>query len=104
MTTIANCIGIVTVYYNLLIAIAMAATFIWMFYIVDEKKIYIRPWKYLFWAGVAFLLEEIFVFLRMHNILMTPIYLDGFLGVVVVTFFIYMLLLQKEYVRGLKTK
>ena len=102
MNAIANCLGIVAVYYNILIALVMAATFLWLFYITDERKIYIRPWKYLFLAGLTFFIEEIFIFLRIHNILDTPIYLDGFFGIVIVTFFIYMLLLQKEYVKGLK--
>ena len=102
MNTVANCLGIIAVYYNILVALVMAATFLWLFHITDKKKFYIKPWKYLFLAGFTYFIEEIFVLLRIHNILDTPIYLDGFFGIAIVTFFIYMLLLQKEYVKGIK--
>lgn len=104
MNTIANCLGVVSVYYNLLLALVLAAAFIWLFHITAEKKFYIKPWKALFFAGLFYLIEEIFVFVRIHGILVTPVYIDGFFGVVIVTCFIYMLLLQREYVRGIKEK
>lgn len=102
MSVIPICLGIVALYYNIFIGLVFGAACLWLFHITDEKKVYIRPWKYLFLSGAAYLLEEIFVLLRIHNILITPNYLDGFFGIAVVTCFIYMLLLQKQYVEGMK--
>lgn len=103
MGTIANCVGVVSIYYNLLIGLILAACFLWLFYIA-KKDFYIKPWKVLFLAGIFYMIEEIFIVLRTHNIIYTPVYLDGFFGIIIVSLFIYMLLLQKEYVKGLKIK
>jgi len=102
MTTTGNCLGFVGVYYNIVIALVLAVAFMWLFKRAKGTKLYLKPWKLLFFAGITYLIEEIFVLLRTHQILDTPIYLDGFFGVIVVTFFLYMLLTQREYVETLK--
>lgn len=92
-----GCLGFTAIYYNLAIGLVNALLFIRLFTIPVKKGAYLKPWKILFIAGLVFFVEEILVFMRAMNLADVPLYVDGYFGLIIVALFLYMLLLQKEY-------
>ncbi len=89
------CLGIVAPYYNLALVIVVIFLFLKLLKI-KNKKTSIRPWKFLFAALLVYVGEEIITILDMNAIINAPKLLFPFLETVIITLFIYVLLLQKK--------
>ena len=98
MAYLETCLGIVAPYYNLALVIVVILLFLKLFSI-KTKRIYILPWKILFFALLIYVFEEIVTVLAMSNIIVVFPLMFPVLEMVIITSFIYMLLLQKEYVK-----
>jgi hypothetical protein len=73
-----------------------------MFKLPKKKGIYLDPWKYLFIALLVYVVEEAFTITNKLNITNIPRISTAFFEMIIITLFIYMLLLQKDWVK--KTK
>ncbi len=91
-----NCLGYVAPFYNLALAIIVLLLFIKLF-LSPNKKIYVEPWKWLFYAFLIYILEELLTVFDASgisvNLLVYPM-----LETLIISCFIYMLLLQREYI------
>jgi len=86
--------------YNLGLVVVAIILFIKLFTTpVKNKKIYLMPWKLLFLALMVFVLEEVLTVLRGMGIIDIPVHINGFFELIIISTFIYTLLLQKEHVK-----
>jgi len=84
-------------FYNLGLVIIAVFLFITLFRTpIKNRKAYTKPWIYIFWALMIFCVEEILTVLRAQEIINIPIHINGFFELMIIIFFIYALLLQKE--------
>jgi hypothetical protein len=79
---------------------------LWLFTIlvsikVRDKRVYMTPWKLLFFAVIVFVIEEVLTVLRMQEIIDIPRHINGFFELIIISTFIYALLLQKERMKRL---
>ena len=99
MSEIANALGAVAPYYNLAMVCVAVYLFIKLFRTpIKAKNVYVLPWKYLFAAVIIYILEEIFTVLRSAGIITIVEHVNGFFELVIISLFIYALLLNKEYI------
>lgn len=96
-----QCLGLVAPFYNLTLVVIVIILFIKLFR-TPNKRIYIKPWKMLFYAVLVYVVEEVLTALSHLNIIIFPRIFNAIFEMVIVTLFIYMLLLQKESIRKLK--
>ncbi len=94
--TLAYCLGRVAPYYNLVLVVIAIFLFLKLFK-TQNKKTYIKPWKFLFAAVLVYLGEEIITVFDMANIISVPKIVFPLLETVIITLFIYVLLLQREH-------
>ena len=94
-------LGLVAPYYNLILLIIVILLFAKLFRSAD-KKTYTKPWKFLFFAISVFVLEELLTILKDRGIISIPRITNSVFEMVIITSFIYMLLLQKEYLKKKK--
>ena len=98
MTELTAAFGLVTPYFNLV----YGAIALWLLQKLlsfkKRKDVYIEPWKYLRFSLVAFMVEETLVIFYTLGIELVPRITFGFLEIVMITSFIYMLMLQKQYI------
>lgn len=98
MSELTVALGLVAPYYNLVLVIIAAYLFIKLFNTpIKNKKVYLKPWKMIFVALFVFVLEEVLTVLRAAGIISIPIHINGFFELIIISLFIYTLLLQKEY-------
>lgn len=91
--------GIVAPYYNLIFAVIAFILFLHLFSYESKKFAYIKPWKILFIGFILFIIETAMTILRGQGIIkFNPAIFPGF-EMVIITMFIYMLLLQKQYIK-----
>lgn len=84
---------------NLVLVVILIILFIRMFMRKQTGKTFFLPWKLLFVALVIFIVEELLTVLRFAGVINYPhLLINGFFEMGMVTLFIYMLLLQKEWV------
>jgi hypothetical protein len=95
MTQLDICLGIVAPYYNLVLVIIIVPLFIKLLRI-KNKKINLKPWRVLFIAFGVYVIEEALTVLNGLGITDTPRILTSLFELVIISLFIYMLLLQKE--------
>ena len=100
MTSFADALGLTAPYYNLGLVIIVMILFGYMFR--SAKNTYLLPWKYLFATIVIFIFEEIITVLDIAKIIDVPAVVFPLLEMVIITLFIYLLLLQKEYLSKLR--
>lgn len=89
-------LGTVAPYYNLVLVLVVLIMFFKLFSIYN-KKIFLLPWKLLFFAVAVYILEEMLTVFNNAGIVNTPRILNAVFEFVIITIFIYMLLIQKEY-------
>ncbi len=96
---LANCIGGVAPYYNLVLVLIAAILFIKLFS-KKNTKTYLMPWKILFFAVIVYVVEELLTVVAGLGIIPTSslILVNPILEMIIITAFIYVLLLQREYV------
>ncbi len=100
MSLYTECLGYVAPFYNLAFVVIVVLMFIKLLR-TQNKRVYTEPWKWLFYAILIFIVEEILTVLDasgyMINNLVFPV-----LETLIISCFIYMLLLQREYVNSKK--
>ena len=66
---------------------------------VRDRRVYLMPWKLLFFAVLVFIIEELLTVLRAMGVINIPVHINGFFELIIICTFIYTLLLQKEHVK-----
>ena|SRR3989344_9089885 len=94
---IGKCVGIAASYYNLIFVAIIIFLFLKLLKI--PTQLYKRPWKLLFIAVLVYVLEEILTILQNAGIISFPHFIVGFFEMVIILLFIYMLLLQRDYIK-----
>src|SRR5574341_2530810 len=86
--------------YNLGLVIVAVFLFIKLFTTpVRDKRVYLMPWKLLFFALLVFIVEEVITVLRQMEVINIPKHINGFFEIIIICTFIYTLLLQKEHMK-----
>ena len=98
---LTECLGNVAPYYNLALVVIAVGLFFKLFSLKNEK-LYLAPWRLLFVAVTIFIVEEILTVLNFAGIFYTPRILNAVFEFAIITIFIYMLLIQKEYLKNAK--
>ena len=84
---------------NLLLVAYVVYLFISLFRRKSDEHIYTTPWKLLFVAVSVYIVEQSLTVLRMLEIVSYPhLLVNGAFEIVIITLFIYTLLLQREHV------
>jgi hypothetical protein len=99
MTTLGDAFGLVAPYYNLAFVVIALILFMKLFSYGDKKFAYVKPWKILVIAVLVYIIEEVITILAGLNLLTFPLWLFPAFEMVMVLCFIYMILLQKQYVK-----
>jgi hypothetical protein len=97
MTSFGECVGTVAPYYNLVLVLVVLLLFLKLFSI-PNKKIFLLPWKFLFIAVIIYILEELLVVFGYSGIIQIPRIWNAFFEFIIITLFIYALLLQRQHV------
>ncbi|HLC96877.1 MAG TPA: hypothetical protein VJH97_06155 [Candidatus Nanoarchaeia archaeon] len=95
MPGLAESLGVVAPYYNLVLVVIIIPLFIKLLKI-RTKRVNLQPWKLLFIGFGIFIVEELLTILNGLGITNSPRILTSLFEMVIVTLFIYMLLLQRE--------
>lgn len=98
MASLDVCLGTVAPYYNLALVIIIIPLFIKLLSI-KTKKVNLRPWTLLFIGFSIYIVEEVLTVLNGLGVTNTPRILTSIFEMVIITLFIYMLLLQREIVK-----
>ncbi len=102
MTELALALGLVAPYFNLALVIVVVALFIQLFRTkVTEKYVNLLPWKYVFAAFIVYILEELLTVLRSAGIVNVVEHVNGYFELIMISLFIYALLLNKEQISKL---
>lgn len=96
--TLAYCLGKVAPYYNLVLVVIVVLLFLKLFK-TSNKKTYLKPWKFLFAAVLVYVVEEIITVFEIAGLISVPVIIFPLLEMVIITLFIYVLLLQKENIK-----
>lgn len=99
--TLAYCLGNIAPYYNIVLAGIVIYLFSKLFKI-NSKKIYLKPWKFLLAAVFVYILEEIITVLNQAQLINVSKIVFPLLEMIIITLFIYVLLLQREYTKNTK--
>jgi len=91
-------LGMIAPFYNLILAAIAFFLFLKLF-ALPNRLVYLRPWKILFAAFIIYVIEEIFTVFRKIGIANLPVLLNGIFEMIIISLFIYMLFIQKEYVK-----
>jgi heme A synthase len=99
MVELGVALGIIAPYYNLAMVVVVLWLFFTLFRTEPKAKVFLFPWKLIFFSVIVFIVEEILTILRSAGIIDIPIHINSFFELVIIAVFIYALLLQKEYVK-----
>ncbi len=99
MVDVGIALGMVAPYYNLALVVAVIWLFLTLFKTEAKAKVFLFPWKLLFFAVVVFVIEEVLTILRSAGVIDIPTHINAFFELVIISVFIYVLLLQQEYVK-----
>jgi hypothetical protein len=76
---------------------------VWLFVVLfktaPKAKVFLFPWKLLFFAVIVFIAEEILTIARAMGLIDIPVHINALFELVIIAVFIYTLLLQREYVQ-----
>ena len=93
-------LGMVAPLYNLALVVVAIILFIVLFR-TQNKKTFMQPWYFLFACVLIFVVEEVItVFRNAGAITFIPRYTNSFFELAIIILFIYLVLLQKEYVKA----
>jgi len=99
--TLGESLGVVAPYYNLVLVLIALVLFFKLFSL-RNKKIYLLPWKFLYLAVWIYIIEEVLTVLNFSGLLILPRILNAMFEFGIISLFIYLLLLQKEYLKNAK--
>ena len=92
-------LGLVAPIYNLVLGAIIFFLFLKLFSL-PNRLVFLKPWKVLFAAFCIYIVEEVFTVLRKTGVAPNfPTVVNGVFEMVIVSLFIYMLFLQKEYIK-----
>lgn len=94
-------IALVAPLYNLVFVVVVLILFYNLFKI-SNKLIFQKPWQLLLIVVIIFIVEEVMTVLRAFNAMAFPSSIFPIFEMAMISLFIYMVLLQREYVKGLK--
>ncbi|MEK6887036.1 MAG: hypothetical protein AABW88_04335 [Nanoarchaeota archaeon] len=95
--SLGESVAAVAPFYNLAFAIICVILFIKLFSYSKAKFAYIKPWKILFFGFILFIVETIMTILRGLGMLKFHPAIFPVFEMLILTSFIYMLLLQKQF-------
>ena len=91
-------LGLVAPVYNLVLGLIIIFLFFKIFRL-PNRLVYIKPWKVMFTAVLVYFVEEIITVLRKAGVVSIEIpFFNALLEMVIISLFIYSLLLQREYI------
>ena len=94
-------LGMAAPYYNLVFALIAGYLFLKLLKTkATSKKVFLLPWKLILIALLVFMVEEIITVLRALGYISIPVHINGFFELIIISLFIYTLLIQKEYLAG----
>jgi len=96
--TLGEAIAQVAPLYNLALIIIAVILFLVMFS-YGQRFAYIKPWKILFVGIIILIAETLMTILRSLGLIKFHPAIFPFFELIIITAFIYMLLLQKQYVK-----
>lgn len=100
MTEFTAALGSIAPYYNLAFALISLYLFLKLLNTkATSKKIFLLPWKLILVALLVFMIEEITTVLRAWGLISIPVHINGFFELVIISLFIYTLLIQKQYLQ-----
>ncbi len=92
-------LGMIAPYYNMVLVLVALLLFTRLFKTEAKAKVYLFPWILVFVALLVYVLEEVITILRALGLIDIPVHINGFFELVIVSVFIYALLLQMQYVK-----
>ena len=96
--SITDALTIAAPFYNLAMVVIVLALFSKLFN-HHPKNAFLKPWYFVFAAVMVFILEEVITILRAAGVIDITLYINGFFELVIISLFIYTLLLVKENVK-----
>lgn len=99
MVELGVALGMIAPYYNLALVVVSILLFIALFRTKQKAKVFLFPWKLIFFALLVFVAEETLTVLRAAGVIDIPVHINAFFELVMVSVFIYALLLQNEYIK-----
>ncbi|MFC1728026.1 hypothetical protein ACFLZ7_01010 [Nanoarchaeota archaeon] len=97
--SLGEAFGLVAPYYNLVFILIVLALFIKLLGI-KNRRVYNKPWLLLFIAIIILIVETLMTILRGVGLLAFPSFVFGLFEMGMITLFIYMLLLQKQFIKS----
>ena len=91
-------LGLFAPFYNLIFAAIALLLFIKLLR-RPNNIVYTKPWKVIFIAFCIYVIEEVFTVLRNLGVLNFPQIVNGIFEMIIISLFIYMLFMQKEYLK-----
>lgn len=98
---LAESIGIAAPYYNLAFVVVVVALFVVLLKIKNEK-LFLTPWKFIFAALCFYIVEEVVTVLEDLKVLNVPSVTFPIIEMVIISLFIYALLVQVEHLQQKK--
>jgi len=103
MSEFTVALGMIAPYYNLALAAIALCLFVKLFQTKSKSKnAFILPWKLILTAMLVFIVEEVITILRAVGIISIPVHINGFFELIIISLFIYTLLLQKQFTQKIK--
>ncbi len=101
--SLGPCLEVVAPYYNIVLVIIVLFLFA-KFFSLKNEKVYMKPWKLLFFAIIVYIMEEFTNILQNIYSFKISVLLFPIFEMIMIIAFIYMLLLQKEHITKNKLK
>ncbi|MBD3164330.1 hypothetical protein GF323_03955 [Candidatus Woesearchaeota archaeon] len=101
MIPFGECLGVVAPYYNLVFVLVVLLMFFKLFSI-KNKKLFLLPWKLLFAAVGIYILEEMLTVFKNVGMVELPRIYNAVFEFFIISIFIYLLLVQKQYLTNKK--
>ena len=93
----AEALTVAAPFYNL----AMVAIMLFLFgklFALKNKKVFIKPWYFIFAAVFVFIVEEVITILRAAQVVDITLHINGFFELLIISLFIYTLFVLREHV------
>lgn len=101
MSEFTQALGLIAPYYNLAFVFVAVILFIKLFRIYKETRIgYIKPWVFVFLAMCVYIAEAVFTVVRSAGIFHLPHHVNGYFELIIISLFIYALLLKREQIKS----
>ena len=101
LSELTQALGLAAPIYNLGLAVIVICLFIKLFksHELRKSRVYIQPWVLICVAFGVYVFEAVFTVLRKVGTLDVPVHVNGYFELVIISLFIYALLLQKQFVK-----